>query len=344
MRKKGLIALSAAILAASVFAPTPAPAGASTITLGAPLTPTSTFFVFNGSGQTLAATAVAEPGLVQSPVDGMIVRWRVRGAAPVSGYAIRVLRRFNELEFGAHGSSAPTMPEGSGPESFAANVPIHAGDYIGLDVPHEGQIGVAVGGGTVRFEPQMAEGETRTGTSQGYEPTFNAEVQPAPSVTLLSPASGSTAGGASVTVAGEDFTEVTAVDFGPSPASSFTIESEHRLTAVAPPSSSAGAVDVTITARGGTSATAPEDRFTYVAPPLASSPPLLGPPSPKCTVPKLRGTTLKAARRRAHKANCALGTVKTRGSATARSGKVVKQNPKAGATRSAGAKIAVTLG
>jgi PASTA domain len=69
------------------------------------------------------------------------------------------------------------------------------------------------------------------------------------------------------------------------------------------------------------------------------------PEAPKtCLVPKLKGKKLKAAKKRARKAHCKIGHVKRLKGVTAKTGKVVKQKPKAGKVKAAGSKIAVTLG
>ena len=75
-----------------------------------------------------------------------------------------------------------------------------------------------------------------------------------PSVTSVSPASGPTAGGTSVTINGTGFTGATAVSFGGTAASTFTVNSSSKITATAP-AESAGTVDITVTTPGGTSAT-----------------------------------------------------------------------------------------
>ncbi len=91
-----------------------------------------------------------------------------------------------------------------------------------------------------------------------------------PTVTGISPSSGSTSGGTSVTVTGTGFTGATAVKFGSTNASSFTVNSATSITATSP-AGSAGTVDLTVTTSGGTSATSAADRFTYVAPPTANA-------------------------------------------------------------------------
>jgi hypothetical protein len=88
---------------------------------------------------------------------------------------------------------------------------------------------------------------------------------PAPGVTGVSPNRASLSGGVSVTISGANFEAVTAVDFGTTPASSFTVDSSSSITAVAP--AGTGLVDVTVTTPVATSAVGPPDRFTYVPPP-----------------------------------------------------------------------------
>ena len=88
---------------------------------------------------------------------------------------------------------------------------------------------------------------------------------PLPMVTGVSPASGAEAGGASVTITGTTFTGATAVKFGTSDATSFTVNSATSITATSPPGT--GFVDVTVTTPAGTSAAGSADQFRY-GPPL----------------------------------------------------------------------------
>jgi hypothetical protein len=93
---------------------------------------------------------------------------------------------------------------------------------------------------------------------------FSYVVVPAPVVTAVAPNSGLTTGGTTVTITGSGFTGVTAVQFGATTATSFTVVNDTTITAVAP-ALSAGTVDVKVTGPGGTSGTGIADRFTYVA-------------------------------------------------------------------------------
>jgi len=85
-------------------------------------------------------------------------------------------------------------------------------------------------------------------------------------VTGVSPASGSTAGGNTVTITGTGFTDVSLVNFGSFRATSFTVDSDTQITAIAP-AGTAGTVDVIVFAAGaGNSATSAADQYTYQVP------------------------------------------------------------------------------
>jgi hypothetical protein len=85
---------------------------------------------------------------------------------------------------------------------------------------------------------------------------------PPPTVTAIKPTRGPVSGGTTVTITGTDFTGVTAVKFGATSASGFTVNSATSITAVSP-AEPAGRVDVTVTNTWGTSAIAKADRFSF---------------------------------------------------------------------------------
>ncbi len=99
--------------------------------------------------------------------------------------------------------------------------------------------------------------------------TAQAATPAAPTVSSVSPTSGTTAGGNTVTITGTGLTGTTAVNFGTTRATNLTVASSTSITATSP-AGAVGAVDVTVTTPGGTSATSSADQFTYVAPVLTS--------------------------------------------------------------------------
>ena len=84
----------------------------------------------------------------------------------------------------------------------------------------------------------------------------------APAITAVSPVQGRSSGGSTVILTGTGLTGATAVSFGSTAATSYTVNSATQITAVAP--AGTGVVPVTVTTPGGTSNSA---TFTYVVPP-----------------------------------------------------------------------------
>ena len=97
----------------------------------------------------------------------------------------------------------------------------------------------------------------------------------APTVTAISPARGTGAGGTQVTVHGTEFTPNASVRFGAVPAAAVSVTSSTTLVATAP-ATRAGPVDVTVTTADGTSPTSTADTFDF-----AGAPP---PPPPSGSV------------------------------------------------------------
>jgi hypothetical protein len=84
-----------------------------------------------------------------------------------------------------------------------------------------------------------------------------------PVIQGVRPRVGSTVGGNQVTISGDDFTNVTAVDFGSTPAADLLVDSSNAITAVTP-AHAAGTVDITVTILGGsTSPIDPADQYTF---------------------------------------------------------------------------------
>ncbi len=114
--------------------------------------------------------------------------------------------------------------------------------------------------GTVDITVTTAGGTSTTGASSQF--TYKL----IPTVSGISPSSGPIAGGTSVIITGTNFTGASAVKFGSTNATSYTVDSATQITAAAP-AGTAGTVDITVTTTEGTSATGSSGRFTYVAPP-----------------------------------------------------------------------------
>ncbi len=86
-----------------------------------------------------------------------------------------------------------------------------------------------------------------------------------PTVSGVSPNSGTTSGGTTVFITGSGFCDITsAVNYGATAAASFAILSDTSIKSTSP-AHAAGTVDVTVTNAGGTSATSSADQYTFVA-------------------------------------------------------------------------------
>ena len=124
---------------------------------------------------------------------------------------------------------------------------------------------ISADGRYVAFESNstnLAPNDTNDRTDVFVAPT-------GPVVTGLSSGFGATAGGTTVVVSGAHFTEVSGVSFGGVPASSYTVDSFNRITAVAP-AHAVGSVRVEVTASAGTTPDTEADDFTYVVAPTVS--------------------------------------------------------------------------
>ena len=126
---------------------------------------------------------------------------------------------------------------------------------------------------------------TPGGTSATNPPgdQFMFVAPPVPTVTGVSPTSGSTAGGTTVNVTGTGFTGATAVKFGTVTGTGLVVNSSTSIT-ITSRAESASTVNVTVTTPGGTSAAnAPADQFpspcrAWSSAPWAASPPRPVPP------------------------------------------------------------------
>jgi hypothetical protein len=321
------------VIAACVFAlMATGSAQASTVTVGSVFPPGSSPTAF-GQVQTFFNTALPEKGAnLVSPVNGTIVRWRVKDAEG-GPFRLRILRPNGSGAYTAAGTSNPASPSGVGLQTFTANLPIHAGDLIGVDPSNDAdKIGVAeVPGASYGFifpPPFDTATVAPSGTVAGKEIALSAEVQPTPAVSSISPSFGSVIGGTGVTLTGTDFTGVSAVRFGTTAATGFTVDSETQITAIAPRSTVVGPVDVTVTTLAGTSPANYGDRFTYEG----------------CVVPKLKNKKPKLSKSTIRRADCKVGAIKRRKGKKGSHGKVIKQNPKPGKILAPGTKVNITVG
>jgi hypothetical protein len=265
-----------------------------------------------------------------SPVTGAVVGFHVLGGSTAGTYRLRTVRPGESSVswfFGKEAAPVAAVPD-AGVQGYAASLPIKAGESVALTLGSGASITFQEGvGRSTWWEIEPPESGHHLGISEIGVWGVNAEVQPAPTVAALSAISGLTTGGTAVTITGTDLEGASAVSFGSTPAT-VTADSETSITATAPASAAAGAVPVTVTTIAGTATAA--QTFTYEKPVY-------------CVVPNLKGKKLAAAKTALGKAKCKVGSIKKLAGASAKTGKVSKQSPKAGSTLAVGSKVAITL-
>jgi hypothetical protein len=82
-----------------------------------------------------------------------------------------------------------------------------------------------------------------------------------PAIAVVNPTAGVGSGGTKVTITGNNFSAVTAADFGSTPATVFNVETPKKTVAISP--AGTGLVDITVVNPVGTSPVVPTDHYDY---------------------------------------------------------------------------------
>jgi hypothetical protein len=281
------------------------------------------------------------------PNKGVITSWSTR-SSPVPGQELtfKVFRPGGagvppKFTVAAQDGPRPLVP--GSVNTFTTEIPVMPGDLIGLNnanaasVPNycvfnTGDPGDGVwikkgeSGPGQTFEAESGQGEDRL--------DLTATILFAPTISSVSPSTGSPAGGTTITITGTEFAHVREVTIGAASVP-FTVTSETSITATAPAGSAGASVPLAVTTAAGTASSA----FSY-----ASAVPVAPAPPASCKVPQLKGKKLSAAVKALAKANCKLGKVTRKKGAAPRKVKVVGQQSKPGTIRDGGSKVNVTLG
>jgi PASTA domain-containing protein/IPT/TIG domain-containing protein len=277
-------------------------------------------------------------GVASGPVyfvahSGVITSWSTFAhGGPSQSFTFKVFRKVAPYTyFVVARDTRPLAPNLL--NTFSVAIPVQTGDFLGEDFIGGGAESPCVfktglSGDSILYQegdaPQGQNVVFGGSAESGFRLNVSATLLLPPTITGLSPATGSVKG-AAVTITGTNFANVTGVAFGGVAAKSFTVSSEGQITAVAPVSKVLTTVPVTVTNSAGTAtSTRP---FTYEG----------------CKVPRLKGKKLKAAKKKIRKANCKLGKVKKLHGATAKTGKVTKQSPKSGRVLAPDSRVKITL-
>ena len=159
-----------------------APAGTlADVTIGSDLSGTPGQAVCEaGTACTYVQTSDAVAPIAVSPIDGRIVRWRLKAGAAAGPVALRVLRS-SPPEYTAVATSA-SVKVAQGVNTFMTNLPVRAGDTIALD-DASGGLFFREPPETVpflqSFSPPLADRETRAPDSTDFvDLLLNADVAP----------------------------------------------------------------------------------------------------------------------------------------------------------------------
>jgi uncharacterized repeat protein (TIGR01451 family) len=121
-------------------------------------------------------------------------------------------------------------------------------------------------GASIVNSPAITAATTDASLANNSQSATTTVSDPAPTVTSVTPAQATLAGGTVVTITGTNLGGATAVDFGSTPITTFTSDSATQIVLVSP-AGPGGTVDVTVVTHGGTSAVSLADQFTRVSAP-----------------------------------------------------------------------------
>jgi hypothetical protein len=168
--------------------------GAGTVTIGSNLGRPGTAGV--GSIELITHTQVyldpafRAPGGLTSPVNGTVVRWRIRPGASGGAVAFRVIRRLGGGAFTGAGTSPTVMAPPSVITPFETQLPIAIGDGIGIDCCFPGGLdAIRTDPSALLYEwrPRLADGAAGrppTDDDETYELAVNADIEPTSAFTL----------------------------------------------------------------------------------------------------------------------------------------------------------------
>ena len=132
-------------------------------------------------------------GGLSSPVNGTVVRWRIRVGDSTRVSNLRIVRPLGRGLFTGAGTSPSVTPPIHATTSYVVGLPIRIGDYIGLDCCDPDYFEpdaefFVTGNAAIRNEWQPSLPDGGAGRvplrANGYEVALNAEVNPTSTFTL----------------------------------------------------------------------------------------------------------------------------------------------------------------
>jgi hypothetical protein len=187
-RKRRLVVrcVHSALLAALLLGLSISPAGAM-VTIGSNLAREPNSTASYSPRPTLSNTSLASglqaPGGLSSPVNGTVVRWRIRVGDFTQATNLRIIRPLGGGFFTAAGTSPTVIPPIHATTTYNVQLPIRIGDYIGIDCcnPLEGESDFFVTGVPAirsEWQPSLAGGGPGRAPSRTtlHEVALNADI------------------------------------------------------------------------------------------------------------------------------------------------------------------------
>jgi hypothetical protein len=187
VRRRAKWAIAAALGAGMLF---PA-SGQATVTIGSNLdrAPNNTAAGNQSAFNTILPASYQAPGGLTSPVNGTVVTWNIRAAGVGGSTGFQVFRPLGGGLYTGAGSTPVFAVPPNGISSFQSQVPIKVGDHIGAR--NDGSFG---GLQFVRNDPATEvsffipalqdNGPGRAPTTQSFEDSVNAVIEPSNTVTI----------------------------------------------------------------------------------------------------------------------------------------------------------------
>ncbi len=358
--KRGFRALSALVLVGLCAAIWTSVAAAEPITIGALGEPTQSCFVSPYNDGIFMMTNYL------IPLPGTIIEWRFQTGTEVPNpeSQLKVMRAeggnfkvVGEADLGSTGAKEVV--------GRSVDIPVQIGDILGYySRPGPGQCLVSQAGWPQEpiIEEDLLVGEsappTTTETSKRLPVAVKELFQPI--IKEVSPQEVHVDSERTVTIHGDEFEDVQQVKFGNQPAISFTRINDDEIKAVTP-SRGEGRVHVHVITPAGETEDSFDDELSFgyephigatdgggTSTPISTLTPGPGPTQlstpATCTVPQLKGKTMKAAKAAIRKADCEVGTIVVKASAGAAKAKVATQHPAAAERVSAGTRVNFKLG
>jgi hypothetical protein len=290
-----------ALAAVGVSVLTTAAASGATTTLGPTDLSTGGLSSFSAPWSSTLLNRSSSSGLTAATAPGTITTWRFAGAG--AGHVQLFIVQPAPTPNGYRAVAASAVETvGPGLNTFSTALPIAPGQlpvlWLGANTAvyarpdgawtEYASLATPTVGVTDTYSVGPANQVLYNADEEVADAVGNAPAPPNPVVGSLSAASGSTAGGETLTISGENFSSGSTVAFGDVPATSVTVDRFNQLTVVVPPHAE-GAVDVRVTNSSGTSAVVNADAYTFVAPPappVSDAPPAVASAPSQTVAPK----------------------------------------------------------